>query len=184
MHVARTASRKRRRARLRFTALPTLVPTANPTRAARAGSAGNATQVIRALEPRDPDRRMRAKSREEVNRSVRGIPSAGPPLDGEPRAPFPAPPGQHGATGAGAHTCTESVHALPATGVGLIRALHGCLGRGSLSGGAEERQTRPRSPVRARIPAGHPCGNVNSLSCIHKVRCLYSRLAGTPVMRR
>ena len=126
MQVARAASRRSRRARLRFTALPTPAPTARPTRAGAVGSPAATTQVIKGDEPRLPVRKMRAKSREEVNRCGRGIRGAVPPLDGEPRAPLPAPPGQHRATGAGSHTCTESVHALPASVVGLIRALHGC----------------------------------------------------------
>ena len=125
MHVARAASRNKRRARLRFTALPTPAPTARPTRAAP-GSPMAATHVISGEEPRFPLRKTRAKSREEVIRSGAGIRGRVPPLDGEPRAPFPAPPGQHGATSAGSHACTESVHALPASVVGLIRALHGC----------------------------------------------------------
>jgi hypothetical protein len=126
MHVARTASRSKRLARLRVTALPTPPPTARPTRGGEAGSPAATTHVTNADEPRLPELKMRAKSREEVNRSGCGIPEAVPPLDGEPRAPFPAPPGQHSATGAGSHARTESVHAFPASVVGLIRALHSC----------------------------------------------------------
>jgi len=73
MHVARTASRSKRRARLRFTALPTDVLTVNPTRAGAVVSLGAATQVSNEVLARDPLRTTCAKSAEEVNRRGRGI---------------------------------------------------------------------------------------------------------------
>jgi hypothetical protein len=152
MHAARAASRNRRLARLRFTALPTPPPTAKPTRGGEVGFPAATTHVTNADEPRLPELKMRAKSREEVNRSGCGIREAVPPLDGEPRAPFPAPPGQHGATGAGSHACTESVHALPASVVGLIRALHSCRVWQS-----KRRKRRASNNLRPQIGAAKTC---------------------------
>ncbi|AJR18878.1 hypothetical protein KR76_00172 [Pimelobacter simplex] len=101
-----------------------------PETCCSAGSSRWATRV------RDPARRPRRLATRKSSGSVSRWPAAstsapreplgghaGPSSDGQARAALPATVRQDGATGAGAHPQSETVHLVTATVVGLVRPL-------------------------------------------------------------
>src|SRR4051812_43127388 len=125
----RTASRSRRRTRLRTTALPTFLVTVNPTRAGP--SSPRACTSSRKSGPRRFSPARAARNSERL-RSVRsagptGLPGAGKSarsLGGEPLAAAVAAGRDHAAAALGGHAGPESMAALADKLGRLIGALH------------------------------------------------------------
>src|SRR5688572_3033111 len=130
-------ARSRRRRRLRATAGPTGLPTANATAATGEPPSSTARRVIVSAPTRrrTPSRRRAAKDARSRTRQRRAMPTA--VLRGELAAALAATRLEDRPTGAGRHAVAEAVLLRPAARVGLERALHECLRSGVPTGSAD-----------------------------------------------